>query len=138
MAKIVIATLFIIFLCLGCSEESVAPELEDPMEDPCIGNNPPTIEALPDTFVALGDTIWMYAVGYDPDQDEIHFIGSCNNITWSQFQSGELPRFRVDPTTGVFRFVPQSFDVPCRIFEVCAADSCDAINSTEFTIQVIQ
>ena len=138
MRRIVIALIFCISLFIGCAEESVAPVSEDPIENPCLGNNPPTIESLPDTFVALGDTIWLYALAFDPDYDEVKFVAGCNNITWPQIKSGELPEFRVDPQTGVFSFVPRSFDVPDRIFEVWAADSCAQVNSTEFTIQVIQ
>jgi hypothetical protein len=136
--RIVIALILWIILFIGCSEESIAPEHEDPIENPCQGNNPPVIESLPDTFVALGDTIWLYAVADDPDQDKVHFSGSCNNITWSQLQSGDLPGFGVDSQSGEFAFVPKSFDVPYRIFEVSASDSCGAFDSTVFTIQVLQ
>ncbi len=138
MFKIVVVFILFVTLFPGCSEESVAPEPGGAIDDPCRGNNPPAIEALPDTFVALGDTIWLYAVGHDPDHDEIHFLSSCNNITWAQLQSGDLPIFGVNAKTGVFRFVPRSYDDPYRVFEVWAADSCDAINSSEFTIQVTQ
>jgi hypothetical protein len=136
MIRIVALLILCFTLYLGCSEDSVAPEPEKISEDACTGNSSPVVEYLPDTFVALGDTIWLQAIAYDSDQDEIRFSGSCNNVTWAEIRAGILPAFGVNDETGLFLFRPKSIDIPIRIFEIYASDSCGAVGSTEFMIQV--
>jgi len=136
MIKIGIAIIFCFGFFIGCSDETAGP---DPKEnDPCQDNNSPVVEAIPDTFVALGDTIWIFPEAYDDDFDELDFGCSCNNITLTQLRTGKVPQFGVDSQSGEFMFVPKSYDAPYRIFEISATDSCDAAGSAEFTIQVEQ
>lgn len=116
----------------------MAPESEKEIEDACTGNNAPVIEAIPDTFVALGDTIWLQAVAYDPDDNEFRYTGGCTNMTMTEIRFGGGPSFGVNSDTGLFGFRAKDTDIPYRTFVIYATDSCDAAGETHFKIEVYE
>jgi hypothetical protein len=122
--RIIIALILSIALLIACSENNIGPIDEEPIDFPCKGNRQPIIESIPDTFVSIGDTVWLQTVAYDPDGDELTYSAYCSNLTWGEIKEGRYPHSECNPITGLFWFFAQENDLPYRTFEISAMDTC--------------
>ena len=94
MTRNTIPLIFLIALIAACAEDGIGPIDEDPVDFPCEGNRRPYMESIPDTFVSVGDTVWLQAVAYDPDGDELEYYSFCTRLTWGEIKEGRGPRER--------------------------------------------
>jgi hypothetical protein len=132
-----LAALAILIFWLGCSENFDVPDLTAPEDNRCIGNKPPTLIDLPDTFVAVGDTVWLNPIAYDPDGDRMRYTCECTNVTWGEIKQGQIPVYVIDPITGALWFSAHAYDAPFRTFHIIVIDSCGASAQTSFEIAVL-
>lgn len=99
------------------------------------GNRSPRMVAQGDTAMALGDTLRLVASATDPDGDLVIY-GLVFIITRQEFMDGYRPRASIDQTTGRFRFIARTQDVPLRSFEFRTSDGQGGTDSTRFNVVV--
>jgi hypothetical protein len=124
--KIWVLAMGLLILLGGCGSEngSTGPS-----------NHAPTLNAQPDTTVAVGDTLHLWALADDPDGDVLTLHAVVIG-TLSDFKLRGLPDFDFDPTDGHFEFRPKTIDRPDRVFRFEVDDGRGGCDSTTFTVGV--
>ena len=124
----------LIVFCLtgiGCEDGGTGLDMLDyPFES---FNRAPVIQELPDTNIAVGDTLWMRALAHDPDGDEISF--RIKIYVYNVF--GRWPDIDFNSSTGHFWFAPVAGDQPNPSFEFIARDGRGGESSTTFAVEII-
>lgn len=98
-------------------------------------NLPPTIATLPDTSIAVGDTLWTRVEATDPDGDEISYQLTVF-LTLEELRDGYRAQAGMNGAKEEFWFVPKRSDRPQRRFKITATDTSGGRDSTTFTVEV--
>ena len=131
-------TVLVLIVLLGACSDTMSPIDKEPLNYPCEGNRRPIIESIPDTFVSIGDTLWLQTVAYDLDGDALAYSAYCSNLTWGEIVEGLYPHSECDSITGLFWFFAQQNDYPYRIFEISAVDTCGYSVSVSVKIDALE
>jgi hypothetical protein len=98
-------------------------------------NHAPVLQAQPDTTVAVGDTLHLWAIADDQDGDPLTYDAVVIG-TLSDFKIRGLPDTQFDSTDGHFEFRPRTIDRPDRVFRFRVDDDRGGCDSTTFTVNV--
>jgi len=126
------------FLLYGCSGDngmvSVLPEIPP---GPPGTNHPPVIDARPDTFAIVGDTLRIEISATDQDGDELQFHQETA-CTWNEIATGQChpPIAYIDPRTGSYWFYPRTYDIPERSIMVTVTDGHGGYAYMQFDVTV--
>jgi hypothetical protein len=100
-------------------------------------NHPPVLTAQPDTSAALGDTLILWAIADDPDNDRLSY-NVLIHITSDEYSRGYIPDAWMHSPSGRFRFWPQADDEPQRRFTFLVEDNRGGTDTTTFAVRVYQ
>ena len=109
---LIAVTLLLPVLAAGCAGDSVTAGSD---------NQPPELEAVRDTTVALGDTLGVFVSATDADGDDITYHLAVS-VTWEELKQGYRADASLDARSGYFWFRPSDDDIPSRDFQFTADD----------------
>lgn len=121
--KLIAAVIILVAVVNGCEDKRVTtPDI----------NKPPEIVEQADTFTTIGDSLLLYALASDPDNDPIsfHCIHHAIDIT-----SGD-PDYLIDFISGEFKYYPALSDTPQCRFSFIACDDRESCDTTTFNVDV--
>ncbi len=113
---------------LSCAGESDGPTRVHP-------NISPTLQALPDTCCAIGDTLCLQAHVTDEDQNAVTFRLTVV-LRGSDLIHFHRPDACLDETSGLFQFLPKAEDHPRREFIIAVEDTHGGTDSCRFGVDV--
>ena len=124
-----LAAILGLFTCsAACSDGSAS---RDPVSPPA--NDPPILDAQPDTTGAVGDTLRLTARATDPDGDDILY-GLTVIVSLAEIELGYAADISIDGATGEMWFVPSTDDRPSRSFRFRAFDGNGGEAEQPFTV----
>ena len=100
-------------------------------------NRPPVLEAQPDTTVAVGDTLELWARAQDADGDSLSYRVTVY-LTYQEYLDSYRPEVRMNGYTGHFWFKPVLRDGPSRAFMFKADDNRGGLDSAYFVVNVTE
>ena len=124
------ATLALVMVVMACSGDSHCPAAPCDLP-PC--DLPPLITALPDTSVAVGDTLRLQIEAVDPEGEPLRYRLV---IAWMP-ESGQTAAV-LDSLSGAFVFIAAETDRPVRWFGFFARDPGGNESSMSIYVTVYQ
>lgn len=97
-------------------------------------NHAPTITAIPDTSMILGDTLRVRVQASDPDGDPLEY--QVTPLLRDATEAGYVADAHIDARTGEFWFVPGGRDMPDRSILFTVTDDGGYFASTQFSVGV--
>jgi hypothetical protein len=117
-------------LVSACDSEQTC----QPVAPPSV-NAPPNIQALRDTTIALGDTLWGSIAATDPDGGALTY--QMTTLLRDVSEVGYVVDAYLDSNTGEFWFAPGTRDRPSRSILFTAIDEGGYPASTQIEVETI-
>ncbi|MCI0452138.1 MAG: hypothetical protein L0Z51_07075 [Candidatus Latescibacteria bacterium] len=99
-------------------------------------NYPPTIDVVPDTTIAYGDTLRVNVTGSDPDGGPLTFSMAVM-VSLSEIRTGYSTSAGIDKDSGSFWFYPGPRDVPDRSFQFAVTDDGGLDDTAILTVTTV-
>ena len=126
-----ISTLLLL-LVSACSDDIVVCP-GDKTNEQQFPNDPPIITEQPDTSAVVDEPLELRVLAFDPNGDDLTYSFSMDNPSESY-----SPDASIDPETGIWKFNPQSEDIPFVDVTFTATEGPGNNVSTQFRVWVVE